>query len=164
MSEQWWKRHWILADNGMSQKVTSARLHNYIARSNVVCFGAEHCQYTTIRRNWYSSQLDKTVKMSRHLQLAQSSRIYDRQGVRFSQHDSVRPRPHGTDYGYSPPRRMLAAVKEGMMHPKPPSYRQMDRDSSLCKLPIEHCRNSTSRSAGEYWPNYIIRHVHNFKL
>ena len=31
----------------MSQKVTSARLHSCIARSNVVCFGAEHCQYTT---------------------------------------------------------------------------------------------------------------------
>lgn len=86
--------------------------------------------------------------MSRHLQLALSSRYYDRQGIRFSQHDAVRP--HGTDYGYSPPRRMLAAVKEGMIHPKPPTYRQMDRDSTLCKLPIEHCRNSTSRQAGEY--------------
>lgn len=86
--------------------------------------------------------------MSRHLQLALSSRYYDRQGIRFSQHDAVRP--HGTDYGYSPPRRMLAAVKEGMIHPKPPTYRQMDRDKTLCKLPIEHCRNSTSRSAGEY--------------
>lgn len=86
--------------------------------------------------------------MSRHLQLALSSRYYDRQGIRFSQHDAIRP--HGTDYGYSPPRRMLAAVKEGMIHPKPPSYRKMDRDSALCKMPIEHCRNSTSRSAGEY--------------
>lgn len=75
------------------------------------------------------------------------SRPYDRQGVRFSQHNSFRP--HGTDYGYKPPRRMLAAVKEGMMHPNPPTIRRLDRDRVLCKLPIEHARNSTSRSAGK---------------
>lgn len=86
--------------------------------------------------------------MSRHLQFALSSRYYDRQGIRFSQHDAIRP--HGTDYGYSPPRRMLAAVKEGMIHPQPPSYRRIDRDNTLCKLPIEHCRNSTSRSADDF--------------
>ena len=59
------------------------------------------------------------------------SRLYDRQGVRYSQHQAFRP--HGTDYDYEPPRRMLAAVKESMMHPNPPSIRRLDRDRVLCK-------------------------------
>lgn len=74
------------------------------------------------------------------------NRPYDRQGQRFSKHGPVRP--HGTDYNYEPPRRMLVAVKQGMVHPKPPTYRRMDMDSFLRKLPIEHSRSSTSRSAG----------------
>ena len=75
------------------------------------------------------------------------SRPYDRQGVRFSVHEPIRP--HGTDYNFERPRRMIAAVKEGMIHPKPPTYRRMDMDSYLRKMPIEHCRNSTSRGAGK---------------
>lgn len=75
------------------------------------------------------------------------NRPYDRQGVRFSEHSAVRP--HGTDYSFERPRRMLAAVKDGMMHAKPPTYRRMDMDSFLRKMPIEHCRNSTSRAAGK---------------
>lgn len=47
MSDQWWKRHWSLANNGMSQGATSARLHSCITRWNVVCFGTEHYQYMT---------------------------------------------------------------------------------------------------------------------
>lgn len=71
---------------------------------------------------------------------------YDRQGDRYSRH--VNARPHGTDYSYERPRRMLVAVKEGMLHPKPPTYRRLDMDEALHKLPIEHCRTSTSRSVG----------------
>ncbi|XP_020912106.1 testis, prostate and placenta-expressed protein isoform X1 [Exaiptasia diaphana] len=76
------------------------------------------------------------------------NRPYDRQGQRFSKHDPVRP--HGTDYNYTPSRRMLVAVKEGMMHAKLPTYRRMDMDTFLRKLPIEHCRTSTSRKAGDF--------------
>ncbi|XP_031571150.1 testis, prostate and placenta-expressed protein-like isoform X1 [Actinia tenebrosa] len=76
------------------------------------------------------------------------NRPYDRQGQRFSKHGPVRP--HGTDYNYEPPRRMLVALKQGMMHPKPPTYRRMDMDSFLRKLPIEHSRTSTSRSADDF--------------
>lgn len=71
---------------------------------------------------------------------------FDRQGDRFSRHSTIRR--HGTDYSYQKPRRMLVAVKEGMLHPKPPTYRRLDMDDSLHKLPIEHCRTSTSRAVG----------------
>ncbi|KAK3750484.1 hypothetical protein QZH41_018127, partial [Actinostola sp. cb2023] len=82
--------------------------------------------------------------------LAQSfgNRPYDRQGQRFSNHDPVRP--HGTDYNYTSPRRMLVAVKGGMTNPKLPTYRRMDMDTFLRKLPIEHCRTSTSRNAEDF--------------
>ncbi|CAB3989397.1 Hypothetical predicted protein [Paramuricea clavata] len=73
---------------------------------------------------------------------------YDRQGDRYSRHSNVRP--HGTDYSYVRPRRMLVAVKEGMLHPKPPTYRRLDMDDSLHKLPIEHCRTSTSRAVDDF--------------
>jgi hypothetical protein len=81
------------------------------------------------------------------------NRPYDRQGQRFSKHGPVRP--HGTDYNYEPPRRMLVALKHGMMHPKPPTYRRMDMDGFLRKLPIEHSRTSTSRTAGNCFLNSL---------
>jgi len=82
------------------------------------------------------------------------ARPYDRKGLRFSKHAAARPapkeRPNGTDYGFMKPRRMLVAVKEGMMHPKPPTYRRLDMDNNACKLPLEHCRTSTSRTAEDF--------------
>nr|DAA06548.1 TPA_inf: TEPP protein [Molgula tectiformis] len=50
-----------------------------------------------------------------------------------------------TDYNYPPFRRvMLAAVKEGLYHPRLPSLRRMDMDTATHKLPDEHCRTTTS--------------------
>lgn len=49
------------------------------------------------------------------------------------------------NYNYPPFRRvMLAAVKEGLYHPKLPTLRRMDMDSATQKLPDEHCRTTTS--------------------
>ncbi|KAF5401938.1 hypothetical protein PHET_03890 [Paragonimus heterotremus] len=42
----------------------------------------------------------------------------------------------------TPPRVMLASVKQSLWHPKVPTVRRMDRDSSMQRLPEEHCRNS----------------------
>ncbi|XP_039265529.1 sperm microtubule inner protein 8-like [Styela clava] len=50
-----------------------------------------------------------------------------------------------TDYNYPPFRRvMLAAVKEGIYHPRLPSLRRMDMDTATHKLSDEHCRTTTS--------------------
>jgi len=38
----------------------------------------------------------------------------------------------------------LAAVKEGLFHPKLPSFRRMDMDTAGHKLPDQHCRTTTS--------------------
>lgn len=38
----------------------------------------------------------------------------------------------------------LAAVKEGLFHPKLPSFRRMDMDTAGHKLPYEHCRTTTT--------------------
>lgn len=42
----------------------------------------------------------------------------------------------------------LAAVKEGIFHPRLPSYRRMDMDTANSKLAEDHCRTSTSCSPG----------------
>lgn len=38
----------------------------------------------------------------------------------------------------------LAAVKEGLFHPRLPTFRHMDRDTAMHRLPDEHCRTTTS--------------------
>lgn len=38
----------------------------------------------------------------------------------------------------------LALLQEGMFHPKLPSLRRMDMDTTTQKLPDEHCRTTTS--------------------
>ncbi|XP_074645643.1 sperm microtubule inner protein 8-like isoform X3 [Tubulanus polymorphus] len=38
----------------------------------------------------------------------------------------------------------LAAVKEGLYHPRIPSFRRMDMDTAAHKLPDEHCRTTTT--------------------
>ncbi|XP_034337642.1 testis, prostate and placenta-expressed protein-like [Crassostrea angulata] len=48
-------------------------------------------------------------------------------------------------YQYPSHRRVqLAAVKEGLFHPRLPSFRRMDMDTAGHKLPDEHCRTTTS--------------------
>ncbi|KAF8572231.1 hypothetical protein P879_04121 [Paragonimus westermani] len=42
----------------------------------------------------------------------------------------------------TPRRVMLASVKQSLWHPKVPTVRRMDIDSSIQRLPEEHCRNS----------------------
>lgn len=42
----------------------------------------------------------------------------------------------------------LAGVKEGLFHPKLPSFRRMDMDTAGHKLPDEHCRTTTSCGPG----------------
>ncbi|XP_033123705.1 testis, prostate and placenta-expressed protein-like [Anneissia japonica] len=37
----------------------------------------------------------------------------------------------------------LAAVKEGLYHPKLPTFRRMDMDTAAHQLPDEHCRTTT---------------------
>lgn len=37
----------------------------------------------------------------------------------------------------------LAAVKEGLFHPRLPTFRRMDMDTAGHKLPDEHCRTTT---------------------
>ena len=38
----------------------------------------------------------------------------------------------------------LAAVKEGLYHPRLPTFRRMDMDTAGHKLPDEHCRTTTT--------------------
>lgn len=38
----------------------------------------------------------------------------------------------------------LAAVKEGLYHPRLPTFRRMDMDTAGHKLPEEHCRTTTT--------------------
>ncbi|KAJ8041634.1 Testis, prostate and placenta-expressed protein [Holothuria leucospilota] len=38
---------------------------------------------------------------------------------------------------------MLASVKEGLYHPRLPTFRRMDMDTAAHKLPDEHCRTTT---------------------
>lgn len=50
-------------------------------------------------------------------------------------------------YSYQYPtfqRVQLAAVKDGLFHPKLPSFRRMDMDTAGHKLPDEHCRTTTT--------------------
>ena len=106
---------------------------------------------TEIKKKQHSNSLHPAMSRFQN-RLGHRCYGYDRQGERYTgqQHHRSDVRPHGTDYGYVRPRRMLVAVKEGMLHPKPPTYRRLDMDETLRKLPIEHCRTSTSRSVGIY--------------
>jgi len=50
-------------------------------------------------------------------------------------------------YSYQYPsfqRVQLAAVKDGLFHPRLPSFRRMDMDTAGHKLPDEHCRTTTT--------------------
>ena len=54
-------------------------------------------------------------------------------------------------YSYQYPsfqRVQLAAVKDGLFHPKIPSFRRMDMDTAGHKLPDEHCRTTTTCGPG----------------
>ena len=42
----------------------------------------------------------------------------------------------------------LAAVKEGLFHPRLPTFRRMDMDTAAHKLPEEHCRTATQCGPG----------------
>jgi len=44
----------------------------------------------------------------------------------------------------------LAAVKEGLFHPRLPTFRRMDMDTAAHKLPDEHCRTTTSCGPEDY--------------
>ena len=44
----------------------------------------------------------------------------------------------------------LAAVKEGLYHPRLPSFRRMDMDTAAHKLPNEHSRTTTRCGPGEF--------------
>lgn len=63
---------------------------------------------------------------------------------------SNRPHPNAhlqyhMNYNYPPFRRvMLAAVKEGLYHPRLPTLRRMDMDNATHMLSDEHCRTTTS--------------------
>lgn len=53
-------------------------------------------------------------------------------------------------YQYPSHRRVqLAAVKEGLFHPRLPSFRRMDMDTAGHKLPDEHCRTTTTCGPGK---------------
>ncbi|XP_070575622.1 sperm microtubule inner protein 8-like [Ptychodera flava] len=56
--------------------------------------------------------------------------------------------PANMTYSYSAPARpdvvKLSAVKEGLYHPKLPTFRRMDMDTAAHRLPYEHCRTTTS--------------------
>lgn len=55
-------------------------------------------------------------------------------------------------YQYPSHRRVqLAAVKEGLFHPRLPSFRRMDMDTAGHKLPDEHCRTTTSCGPGKIY-------------
>ena len=44
----------------------------------------------------------------------------------------------------------LASVKQGLFHPKLPSFRRMDMDTAGHKLPDRHCRTTTSCGPGRF--------------
>lgn len=44
----------------------------------------------------------------------------------------------------------LSAVKEGLFHPRLPSFRRMDMDTAGHKLPDEHCRTTTTCGPGDF--------------
>jgi hypothetical protein len=43
---------------------------------------------------------------------------------------------------------MLASAKEGLYHPRLPTFRRMDMDTVSQKLPYEHCRTTTHLTRG----------------
>ena len=43
---------------------------------------------------------------------------------------------------------MLASAKEGLYHPRLPTFRRMDRDTVAQKLPYDHCRTTTILTKG----------------
>lgn len=43
---------------------------------------------------------------------------------------------------------MLASVKEGLYHPMLPTFRRMDMDTAVHKLPEEHSRTTTPLTRG----------------
>jgi len=49
----------------------------------------------------------------------------------------------------------LAAVKEGLYHPKLPTFRRMDMDTAAHKLPDEHCR-TTSQCGPDDFKNATV--------
>ena len=63
---------------------------------------------------------------------------------------SIKPHPNAHlqfHYNYMEPpfkRVMLSSVKEGIYHPRLPTLRQMDRDTTMHRLPDEHSRTTTS--------------------
>nr|XP_002131538.1 testis, prostate and placenta-expressed protein [Ciona intestinalis] len=63
---------------------------------------------------------------------------------------STKPHPNAhlqyhSNYNYPPFRRvMLAAVKEGLYHPRLPTLRRMDMDTATHMLSDEHCRTTTT--------------------
>jgi len=62
--------------------------------------------------------------------------------------------PANAGYSYSAPVRpnvvKLAAVKEGLYHPRLPTFRRMDMDTAAHKLPYQHCRTTTSCGPGDF--------------
>lgn len=62
--------------------------------------------------------------------------------------------PDETKFGYRTV--MLASAKEGLYHPRLPSFRRMDMDTVAQKLPYEHSRTTTSLTRGSLVPG---RHV-----
>ena len=54
-------------------------------------------------------------------------------------------------YKYPSFRRVkLAAVKDALYHPRPPTFRAMDRDTGCHKLSEDHCQSSTIYGAREF--------------
>lgn len=43
---------------------------------------------------------------------------------------------------------MLASVKEGLYHPMLPTFRRMDMDTAMHRLPEEHSRTTTPLTRG----------------
>lgn len=43
---------------------------------------------------------------------------------------------------------MLASVKDGLYHPMLPTFRRMDMDTAMHKLPEEHSRTTTPLTSG----------------
>jgi len=72
------------------------------------------------------------------------------QSVLLMMDSSTKPHPNAQlqyhmNYNFPPFRRvMLAAVKEGLYHPRLPTLRRMDMDTATHKLPEDHCRTTTS--------------------
>jgi len=73
-------------------------------------------------------------------------------GVDPGQQDRVYPmKIPSYSYQYPSLRRVqLAAVKDGLFHPRLPSFRRMDMDTAGHKLPDEHCRTTTCCGPGEF--------------